>query len=113
MNSISMCNSSGSRILFDISNEQKDAYGADQESVQVQPMESCDRFSKRKEVVDQMKKQDQLHKLNRQQVKMSKANKIRVVQRTSQRVNNMSAYDIRKQSIIKKKAKKEACVNGG
>jgi hypothetical protein len=56
MNSISMCNSSGSRILFDISNEQKDAYGADQESVQVEPGESCDRFSKRKEVVDQMKK---------------------------------------------------------
>lgn len=66
MNCISMCNSSGSKILFDISNEQKDAYGADQESVQVEPMESCDRFSKRKEVVDQMKKQDQLHKLNRQ-----------------------------------------------
>ena len=43
---------------------------------------------------------------------MSKANKIRVVQRTSQRINNMSAYDIRKQSSLKKK-KKEACVNGG
>jgi hypothetical protein len=52
INSKSMCNSSGSKIIFDISNEQKDAYGADQESVHVEPMESCDRFSKRKEVVD-------------------------------------------------------------
>lgn len=55
INSSSMCNSSGSRIIFDISNV-KDAYKADQESVQVEPGESCDRLSRRKEVVDQMKK---------------------------------------------------------
>jgi hypothetical protein len=50
-----------------------------------------------------------LHHLNRQQVKMSKANKIRVVQRTCQKVNNMSAYDIRKSTQINKKPKKEKC----
>lgn len=77
------------------------------------PLESIDKFSKRKVVVDQLKKDDMLHKLNRQQVKMSKANKIRVVQRTCQRMNNMSAYDIRKQSTLKKKAKKESSNNGG
>ena len=54
----SIGNSSGSRIFFDISNEQKmdkidydKNLDADQESVQVSPRESYDKFSKRKEVV--------------------------------------------------------------
>lgn len=95
----SIGNSSGSRILLDMSRTSYEV-DADHESLQIPDDEMAEKIPKRQQVIDELKKQDKISTLEKQQVKMSKLNKIRVVQRSCQR-NNMSAYEIRKSAPSK------------